>query len=366
VDKAAWNELIANLPGAHPLQTWEWGQVKSNFGWEADYRIWRDAHERVVAAALVLFRAASLPGLKAGWRVMYVPRGPVLSDWGDEGLRLRVFADLATLGRERSAILVKIDPEVTIGRGIPGTESDCANHLGIDVERTLREAGWIFSTDQIQFRNTVVLDLQPDLEDLMAGMKQKTRYNIRLAERRGVSVRVGTEVDFEMLLDIYAETALRDGFAIREPAYYQLVWSTFCASRMATPLIAEVDGEPVAGLFLFHFAGRAWYLYGMSREVYRDRMPNHLLQWEAIYKARELGCFAYDLWGAPDNFIERDRLWGVYRFKEGFGGEVVRFTGAWDLPLRPITYSLYAGLLPRIMAFARWRGRSQVWRSQAV
>jgi lipid II:glycine glycyltransferase (peptidoglycan interpeptide bridge formation enzyme) len=101
----------------------------------------------------------------------------------------------------------------------------------------------------------------------------------------------------------------------------------------------------------------------MSREAYRDKMPNHLLQWEAICKAKELGCTAYDMWGAPDNFSESDRLWGVYRFKEGFGGKIVRFTGAWDRPLRPVIYRFYTGLLPKIMALYRWRGRSLVRQS---
>lgn len=359
MDRDAWNNLIASLPGAHPLQTWEWGEIKSYSGWEPDYRVWRSSDGRITAAALVLSRAASLPGLHPGWRVMYVPRGPLLADWGKKELRQQVMEDLAALGHGRSAIFVKIDPEVKIGQGIPGSPGDLQDPAGKEVEQALRAGKWVFSSEQIQFRNTVVIDLRRELGDLLAGMKQKTRYNIRLAERRGVTVRMGTEADFNTLFQVYAETARRDGFAIREQAYYQRVWSTFCHSGMAAPLIAEVDGNLVAGLFLFHFAGRAWFLYGMSRARYRDRMPNYLLQWEAIRRAKELGCVAYDLWGAPDRFNEKDRLWGVYRFKEGFGGEVVRYTGAWDRPLRPLIYRIYTIMMPKLTAIMRWRAGSQ-------
>lgn len=358
MDRDAWNGLIATLPGAHPLQTWEWGEVKGYYGWEPLHRVWRNPDGSVAAAALVLSRTASLPGLNAGWRVMYVPRGPLLKDWRDEELRRQVMEALTALARERKAIFVKIDPEVKIGQGIPGGPGECEDPVGIEVVEALRGNGWVFSTEQIQFRNTVVIDLRRDLEDLLAGMKQKTRYNIRLAEKRGVTVRVGTEADFAALFRVYVETARRDGFAIREQAYYQRVWGVFLKSGMATPLIAEVDGDLVAGLFLFHFAGRAWFLYGMSRAAYRDRMPNYLLQWAAIRKGKELGCTAYDLWGAPDNFNESDRLWGVYRFKEGFGGEVVRYAGAWDRPLHTLIYRLYMSMMPKFMAIMRWRAGS--------
>jgi lipid II:glycine glycyltransferase (peptidoglycan interpeptide bridge formation enzyme) len=125
----------------------------------------------------------------------------------------------------------------------------------------------------------------------------------------------------------------------------------------AEPLIAEVDGEPVAALFIFYFAGRAYYLYGMSREVHREKMPNHLLQWEAMRHAREAGCQTFDLWGAPDDFAESDSMWGVFRFKEGLGGQVVRTLGAWDYTPRPLWYKLYAEAMPRVLGLMSSRGK---------
>ncbi len=131
---------------------------------------------------------------------------------------------------------------------------------------------------------------------------------------------------------------------------------------MLEPLIAEVNGEIVAALMVFHFEGRAWYLYGMSRDLYREKMPNYLLQWEAICRSQAAGCQVYDLWGAPERFEASDPLWGVFRFKEGFGGQVRRYLGAWDLPLNRWLYRLYAQVLPSILDILRRRGKAETRR----
>jgi peptidoglycan pentaglycine glycine transferase (the first glycine) len=357
-----WNEMIAALPGAHVLQTWEWAQVKSLFGWQPDPRLWLDSSGKVVAAAMLLNRAIPIQGLSARLRVIYVPKGPLL-DWNDPFLRGCVLDDLAKLGRKQGGLFIKIDPDVDLGTGYPGGEGFTEDTLGQAVTADLKGTGWSFSDEQIQFRNTVLIDLRPDEEALLANMKQKTRYNIRLAGRKGVCVRSGGRADLEALYKLYAETSARDGFVIREEAYYQTVWGTFLQAGMAEALIAEVDGEMVAGVIIFQFASRAWYLYGMSRAEHREKMPNHLLQWEAMRRARANGCQFYDMWGAPDVFSENDPLWGVYRFKEGFDGQVVRRLGAWDLPLRPWFYRLYTQILPRLLEVMRRRGRQRTLRS---
>jgi lipid II:glycine glycyltransferase (peptidoglycan interpeptide bridge formation enzyme) len=124
-------------------------------------------------------------------------------------------------------------------------------------------------------------------------------------------------------------------------------------------LIAEVDHEPVADIFVFMFAGRAYYVYGMSREAHREKMPTYLLQWEAMKRAKAAGCTVYDLWGAPEVFDESDSMWGVYRFKEGMGGQVVRTLGAWDYAPNPLWYKLYAEVMPRLLDVMRSRGREK-------
>lgn len=361
IDPQGWNNAIAALPGAHILQTWEWSQVKAPYGWQPVPRLWHNASGQVCAAAMILARQVRLPLPGAAFRVLYIPRGPLL-DWTDAGLRRLVLDDLSTLGREQGAIFLKIDPEVILGRGIPGQATAVEEPSGLEVRSDLLNRGWRFSPDQVQFRNTVWINLSLQPDQLLAQMKQKTRYNLRLAQRKGVTVRSGTEADLPMLYHMYAETSARDGFVIREQPYYLAVWSTFMRAAMADCLIAEVDGEPAAALLMFHFGGKAWYLYGMSRQAHREKMPNYLLQWHAIELARQLGCQVYDLWGAPDEFNESDALWGVYRFKEGLGGEVIRTLGAWDLPLRPMFYRLYTQVLPRWLDILRRRGQERTRR----
>ena len=118
----------------------------------------------------------------------------------------------------------------------------------------------------------------------------------------------------------------------------------------------------VAGAVIFKFGERSWYLHGMSLPEHAEKMAPHLIQWEAIRWAKQQGCITYDMWGAPDQFDESDSLWGVYRFKRGFGGEVSLTIGAWDYPVRPIYYGLYTQWLPRLLDVTRWIGKKRTKR----
>lgn len=357
-----WNALIVGLPGAHILQTWEWGQVKARVGWQPLPQVWRDAQGWPQAAGLVLERELHIGGLQIPLRVLYVPKGPLV-DWSDTLLRARVLDDLQSLARKRSAIFLKIDPDVILGTGEPGTPDAWENPMGTQVQAELSSRGWQFSSEQIQFRNTVTIELSPSEDELLVGMKPKTRYNLRLAQKKGVLVRPGGISDLPLLYRMYAETSVRDGFVIRDEAYYLNVWESFIHAGMAEPLIAEVEGIPVAAVIVFRFGQKAWYLYGMSRQLHREKMPNVLLQWEALRRAKSAGCRVYDLWGAPDEFTEKDPLWGVYRFKQGLGGQVVRSLGAWDYPVGSSLYRFYTRLLPRWLDWMRHRGRARTQRT---
>ena len=356
MDQKHWNEIMAALPAPHLLQSWEWGEVKSQFGWKPFHKVWED-QGKVVAAALVLERTVNLPGMAARLRMHYTPKGPLLADWADEALRRRVLDDLLKFGRERSAFLLKVDADVPVGMGLPGAEDAEEGLPGVGLIEMFKRDGWRFSNEQVQFRNTMLVDLNASEDDLLMAMKSKTRYNVRLAGRKGVVVRRGTEADFELLNNMYAETAVRDGFAIRCPEYYSSVWQTFYRSGRLTPLIADVEGQAVAGLMLFDFGGTAYYLHGMSRDQHRNLMPTYLLQWEAMRIAKEKGCHTYDMWGAPDTFDEDQSMWGVFRFKQGFNARILRTIGAWDKPLRPVVFNLYSQVWPRLMDMMRARGR---------
>jgi peptidoglycan pentaglycine glycine transferase (the first glycine) len=347
--REAWDTSIAALPEAHALQAWDWGEAKSRFGWTVERRAW-GADGSVVAAAQILRRSVRAGPFSA--TLFYVPKGPLL-DWHSAQIRDSVLADLEALARREQAIQIKIDPDLVVGRGIPGPASDGPGGPGREAVAALEGRGWRFSPEQVQFRNTVVLDLQPEESALLAVMKPKTRYNIRLAQKHGVSVREGAEQDLPLLYRMYAETADRDSFVIRSEEYYRDVWGAMMRAGRARPLIAEVEGLPVAALILFHFAARGWYLYGMSRALHREKMPNHLLQWEAMRWLKHRGAAAYDLWGAPDAFNESDPMWGVFQFKTGFGGEVTRFAGAWDFAPSLVRYNAYHHVLPRLLDFTR-------------
>ncbi len=376
-----WNELISQLLSPHFLQSYEWGQVKAKYGWVPYYAVWSGNGEfrvtqddtplssfvfPIAAAALILKRTVSFRGLiKAS--ILYAPKGPLL-DWTNVPLRTRVLNDLQSFAKEQKAIFLKMDPDVELGRGIPGSEGDVIDQNGQAVIAELKRRGWGYASDQIQFQNTVLIDLYATEEEMLARMKPKTRYNVRLAEKKGATLRIGTLEDLPALYKIYAETSLRDGFVIRDEEYYLTVWKTFMPTTdhrqpSTTPLIAEVDGEVVAAIFLFMFGKRAYYVYGMSRNAHREKMPTYLLQWEAMKIAKSHGCEIYDLWGAPEVFDESDSMWGVYRFKEGLGGEVVRTLGAYDFAPNRLIYKLYSEVMPRVLDFMRSRGKEKTKQS---
>jgi lipid II:glycine glycyltransferase (peptidoglycan interpeptide bridge formation enzyme) len=369
-----WNSLISNLQSPHFLQTYEWGQVKAKYGWEPIYLIWTEDgklkieskvdslnnfNSPIVAACLVLKRTILRNSFAARISILYAPKGPLL-DWENESLRNRVFDDLESFAKRQGAIFLKIDPDIVLGRG-----EDLSNS-NPTIPSELKRRGWVESREQIQFKNTVIIDLSESEESILMRMKQKTRYNIRLAEKKNVKVRVGKLEELNNLYKMYAETSVRDGFVIRDENYYLTVWKTFMQSQVsslksptAIPLIAEFNNETIAAIFLFMFAKRAYYVYGMSRDVHREKMPTYLLQWEAIKIAKANGCLTYDLWGAPDVFDESDSMWGVYRFKEGLGGEVLRTIGAYDFAPNKILYKLYADIMPRVLDVMRSRGKER-------
>ena len=373
-----WSLIISKLPNPNFLQTYEWGQVKGKYGWEPIYLVWdsegKMKEERDIkslsrfhspsAAALILKRQVIRNGFAAQLSVLYSPKGPLL-DWSHESLRGQVLNDLQSFASKQAAIFLKCDPDVVLGTGVPDSEGDAPENSGQIVMSELKRRGWGYSSDQIQFKNTVLINLNPSEEEMLGRMKQKTRYNIRLAEKKDLSLRIGKQEDLGMLYKMYAETSVRDGFVIRDEGYYKTVWTLFMNSKEPTcePIIAEVDDEPVAAIFVFYFAGRAYYVYGMSRSVHREKMPTYLLQWEAMKRAKAKGCTIYDLWGAPEVFDESDSMWGVYRFKEGLGGQVVRTLGAWDFAPNPLWYKIYSEIIPRVLDVMRSRGKSKTKQS---
>jgi len=336
-DSARWNEAVAGLPCAHVLQSYEWGEFKSRHGWQPCRLLFVRDGQSVAAASVLLRRLPRGP-----WGVMYVPKGPAV-DYSDVELMTAVLGELERLAGERRAIFVKIDPDIPADR--------------TDVRLLLEARGWWASEEQIQFRNTLLIDLRHPEEALLAGMKSKWRYNVRLAARKGVEVQLGGLDDLPSFYEMYTSTSARDDFVIRPFSYYADAWGTFVRQGLAQLFLARYETETLGGLIVFHFGDKAWYMYGASTDSRRNLMSNHLLQWEAMRWAKAQGCSFYDMWGAPEVLDEKDPMWGVYRFKEGFGGQFTSYLGAYDCPVSRRLYGLYTVLMPRLLDLMRWRHR---------
>ncbi|HXW00415.1 MAG TPA: peptidoglycan bridge formation glycyltransferase FemA/FemB family protein [Anaerolineae bacterium] len=316
----------------HLLQSWAWGELKSRFGWTA-LRLYVGE-----GAAQILFRRLPL-----GLTLAYIPKGPVVN-WEDNEQAHALFAAIHAEAKKRQAILLKVEPNLNLGATHPLRES--ALHL--DPVNFLTQAGF-HPADTIQPRTSLVIDLNGDEAALLAAMKQKTRYNIRLAEKKGITVRQGSAAHVAIFHQLALITASRDSFGVHSLDYYQAAYTLFAPDRCAL-LMAEFEGQPLAALMVFRQGQKAYYFYGASSNEYRNLMAPYLLQWAAIRWAKNQGCTHYDLWGIPDadlasleaEFERRnDGLWGVYRFKRGFGGQWLQSVGAYDYVYNPLLYQIY-------------------------
>ncbi len=319
-----WKSFIEKYPDAHVLQSSAWGELKSNFGWEPNWLICGEI------GAQILFQALPL-----GFHIGYIPRGPVststtqvgLKDWDD------FQQELIDLCRLKKTIFLKVEPDLWER----GKEEDCIPYSDFQT-----------SIHSIQPPRSIVVSLRESEAEILARMKSKTRYNIRLAQKKDVTVRMLDQI--EPFYKLLKNTADRSEFGIHTLAYYRAAFDLFSASGECKLFLAEYQGEPLASIMVFVRGNRCWYFYGASSNEHRDRMPTYLIQWEAMCWAKSQGCLTYDLWGVPDenettlenHFLERQEgLWGVYRFKRGFGGELKRTCGPWDMVFYPGLYSLY-------------------------
>ena len=308
-----WESFLLRHPRAHLLQTSTWGELKARHGWRPLRLVHGDA------GAQVLLRQV-LPGI----RVAYVPRGPV-GPWKP------MLPDLVEASRAGGAFVLILEPDADD----PEAEG-------------LEGLGFAPSSRSVQPATSLRVDLRGSEEDVLARMHQKTRYNIGLAGRRGVSVRPWDDpVSFAAML---RATGDRQGFGVHTSAYYRDTYDLFHPRGEAELLLAEKDGESLGALMVFGCGPGAWYLYGASTTSRRELMATYSLQWEAMRWARQRNAAWYDLWGVPDatpeeleaGFEKRnDGLWSVYRFKRGFGGRWFQTPGAWEKPIRPALYRAY-------------------------
>jgi peptidoglycan pentaglycine glycine transferase (the first glycine) len=316
VSLADWNKFLSAHPNTHLLQTGEWGELKSAFGWEP---------VRVVSGEVgvqILFRKLPL-----GFTIGYIPKTLISNQFVSD----QFLGEIDGICRQHQAIFLKLEPD-----------------LWDDQKLETWNVILRISPHNIQPPRTLIVDIKKNEEEILSRMKQKTRYNIRLAEKKGVTVRAWDNIEsFHKMILL---TGDRDGFGVHSREYYQRAYDLLHPKQMGELLLAEYEGNPLAALFAARNGNRAYYLYGASNDEERNRMPAYLLQWEAMKWAKARGCETYDLWGVPDedeatleaNFEKRHgSLWGVYRFKRGFGGEIKRAVQAMDRVYNPLLYWAY-------------------------
>jgi peptidoglycan pentaglycine glycine transferase (the first glycine) len=330
VTRKTWDMYVANHPSGHLLQSWAWGELKARFGWRV-VRLALVEDGKILSGAQVLFR--SVPPI---FSLAYVPKGPMV-DWTDDVQVNTLLAGLRRLCHSQRSVFLKIEPNA----------SDDAV-----LRDTISQKDCVVSQFTVQPPRTIVVNVTPPEEAILAAMKQKTRYNIRVALRKGVTVRTGTSDDLPTFFRLMQTTGRRDGFGIHSLDYFRTMFELF-VPEWAALLLAEVQEEPVAGLMVLAHPPTAYYLFGASSNSHREKMPSYLLQWEAIRWARSKSCQNYDLWGIPDadeetleaKFVTHSQdpssLWGVYRFKRGFGGRVTRAIGAFDFVYNRPLYWTY-------------------------
>lgn len=330
---AEWAGLLAGRPEAHLLQSSQWGEFKSRFGWRPQ-RLALCGPAGLAAGAQILWRS------QWGLKIAYVPRGPLWAE--DERANELLLAALERVARRQRAVFLRLEP-------------NDLDDGGFDQRRSALLLAGYEPAAPLQPAASILLDLTPEPDALFAAFSKGHRADIRRAERNGVTVRAGTsDDDLGRFYAIMEATSARAQFAIHSRDYYAGAWELFGGREPGQPtsaarlLLAELAGETVAAFLVFGLGREAQYMYSGATEAGLKSGANHALQWAALQWARERGCARYDFWGVPAAFAELEAaagdeerarleaaaqasgLAGVYRFKKGFGGAVVSYAPAYD------------------------------------
>ncbi|MDZ4225684.1 MAG: peptidoglycan bridge formation glycyltransferase FemA/FemB family protein [Candidatus Andersenbacteria bacterium] len=359
IDKKEWNNIVTGSVAGSFLQSWEWGEMQA----EAHVPYWRLRAGQGDESILVLAVKRVMPGGR-GW--LYVPGGPITNFpavagelWPARQLpsrRWRAMAGkaisnfqpnpndqlrnnvqssntwremqekLMELAQREKAVFVRVEPR-----------------WGEEQAGFLTNNGWRKADHDVQPRHTLAVDLRLSEEELLAGMNQKTRYNINLARRKGVKVIFTTGEDgVEAFLKLAREVEKRSEFHYHPPEYYRVMHKALTREGMLTVALAKYEGKVLAAHLLITFGGATTYVHGASSSGQREVMAPHLLQWESIRRAKAAGKQQYDFFGvAPQGADEHHDWAGITRFKLGFGGRRVDYVGAYDLALEPYWYWIY-------------------------
>lgn len=304
-----YEDFLSSHPKGHFMQSVRWAGVKKD--WKNVIIVCEDKNGNIRGSMSILIR--KVPVLP--YTLMYCPRGPVCDIYDEDTIK-ELTESVRELAKREKAYVLKIDPDVlSSNKKFESIMKDCGYTVGRDVK----------NFEGVQPRYVFRLNIKDKNEqEIMDIFHPKTRYNIRLAIKKGVTAKIGSREDLVDFHKIMLETGARDGFIVRNLAYFQAMFDAMGSGHLRL-YIMEYEGKAVAGSIAIYYGNKVWYLYGASSNEYRSVMPNYLMQWEMIKWAMELKCEIYDFRGVSGDISEDNPLYGLYRFKKGFNGEFTEF-----------------------------------------
>ena len=303
-------------------QSIEWSIVKTS--WKHEVILAEDSSGKIIGSLMVWIRKIPIFG-----NIMYSSRGPVCDIHNMEVLK-QINEGIQSLAKKYNAIVIRIEPDIK-------SDDESFRNIMLDLGYQIKDDAKNFR-EEIQPRYVFRLDTKGKTEDeLFKNLHSKTRYNVRLATKKGVTIKEGTKEDLKEFHKIMVTTGIRDGFITRALSYFETMYDQMAPKHMKL-LMAYYEDKPISGVIVIMYGNKTWYLYGASSNEHRNLMPNYLLQWEMIKIALANKSDIYDLRGVPGI---ADNSNGLYRFKKGFGAEYTEFIGEVYMEFKPLRYRLY-------------------------
>ena len=337
-EAGVYDAFIAESTNGDLLQTYAWGEIKSP-DWEPVRALIEEEPGNIRAAFTLLFRRLPLPG----HTVAYAPRGPVLNDVSDQELWNFTLNAMNDLARSKKAVVLKADPAIPVDERVISS---------------LQEAGFTLTGEDHEFgglqpRYTFRLPLKGTTEDIFSRFPKKLRYKINYGPKNGLVFRANEETSIADFYAALSETGERNDFLTRSPVYFQKMYDTLKKEDRILLLTGYVADEPVISSITFSLGNKAWAVYGGQTDKHRNLYTYHAMNWERIQWAHSKGAAWFDFYGVPGSADEDHPLYGLYHFKQSFGGDFVSLIGEWDRPFSPLLYWLWKKGLPRYRQLVR-------------
>ncbi|KAA0206744.1 peptidoglycan bridge formation glycyltransferase FemA/FemB family protein [Candidatus Uhrbacteria bacterium] len=319
-DQREWDDFVSALPYAQFTQSWAWGELQKSVGREVvRYFVASDEGADPIAALQLIHQARPVVG--GYW---LAPRGPVFASGLEQAIKEAVLDFLSRELQLPAGLFIRLEPQLLA--------TNYQLPMAFIPHRSYNPA------------TTVLIDLKKSQDELLAAMHQKTRYNVRVAERHGVTVRVGTDEEIGTFLRLTKETEERDRFSAPDFSYLEKTYRVMAKAGIARLRIAEYQNEPLAMSMEMAYGDTVTYLHGASSSRHRNVMAPFTLHWEAMRAAKQEGKTIYDFWGCNPEDVNDPNYkpsWeGITRFKLGWGGARVNLVGTFDVPYKPWLYNV--------------------------